>query len=141
MVSHLPGESWLPRMSISNCPFPNKEEIVWTMTSQNTQSILDEKLTQSLSVVFGTKSEIIRPYMFIGFHRHYSIWTSPASLMLKPERGGLVPLLRCRWRNSERCAGCLGSHSGEGQRPAQSPKPVLAWWSWAPARYSPDLFR
>lgn len=76
MVSHLPGESWLPGMSISNCPFPNKEEIVWTMTSQNTQCILDEKLTQSLSVVFGTKSEIIRPYMFTGFHRHYSIWTS-----------------------------------------------------------------
>lgn len=88
-VSHLPGESWLPGMSISNCPFPNKEEIVWTMTSQNTQRILDEKLTHSLSVVFGTKSKIIRPHMLTGFHRRYSLWTSPASLMLKPGRGGL----------------------------------------------------
>lgn len=75
-VPHLSRESWLPEMSVSNCPFPNKEETVWTMTSLNTQHTLDEKLTQSQSVVFGTKSEIIRPYIFTVFHSYHPTWAS-----------------------------------------------------------------
>lgn len=50
----------------------------------------------------------------------------------------VISIVKMQMENAERCADRLVSHSGEGQRPAQSPKPVLAWWRWAPARYSPD---
>lgn len=62
-------------MSISNCPFPNKEDCVDHDLTEHTAHFRWETYPP-LSVVFGTKSEIIRSYMFTGFHRHYSIWPS-----------------------------------------------------------------
>lgn len=53
MVSHLSRESCLPGTSISNCLFPNKEGIVWTMTSQDTQHIWMRELPNLCLWCFG----------------------------------------------------------------------------------------
>lgn len=100
MLSHLSRESCLPGMSISNCSFPNKDGVGRTMTLQNTQHILDEELIQSLSMVFGTKSEV-RLYIFPCVPESLGPLHTPDAVTREDT---VTPLLRCRCRNSERCA-------------------------------------